>query len=67
MTLSSSALITSEVFPFPRAGHVSRVLAARSGRKMLDQAKSLLVKEISLAKKAQEGIVEQEIQSIFAS
>ena len=34
---------------------------------MLDQAKSLLVKEISLAKKAQEGIVEQEIQSIFAS
>ena len=36
-------------------------------RKMLDQAKSLLVKEISLAKKAQEGIVEQEIQSIFAS
>ena len=36
-------------------------------RKMLDQAKHLLVKEISLAKKAKEDEVEQEIQSIFAS
>ena len=36
-------------------------------RKMLDQAKHLLVKEISLAKKAQENEVEQEIQTIFAS
>jgi CarD family transcriptional regulator len=36
-------------------------------RKMLDQAKSLLVKEISLAKKAKEELVEQEIQTIFAS
>ena len=36
-------------------------------RKMLDQAKHLLVKEISLAKKSQEAIVEQEIQTIFAS
>ncbi len=36
-------------------------------RKMLDHAKHLLVKEISLAKKANEDIVEQEIQTIFAS
>ena len=36
-------------------------------RKMLDQAKQLLVKEISLAKQAKEDIVEQEIQTIFAS
>jgi CarD family transcriptional regulator len=36
-------------------------------RKMLDQAKSLLVKEISIAKKANEVEIEQEIQSIFAS
>ena len=36
-------------------------------RKMLDQAKSLLVKEISLAKKSPEDAVEQEIQTIFAS
>ena len=36
-------------------------------RKMLDQAKHLLVKEISLAKKAKEEVIEQEIQTIFAS
>ena len=36
-------------------------------RKMLDQAKSLLVKEISLAKQSQEEIIEQEIQTIFTS
>ena len=36
-------------------------------RKMLDQAKHLLVKEISLAKKSKEDIIEQEIQTIFAS
>lgn len=36
-------------------------------RKMLDQAKHLLVKEISLAKQAKEELVEQEIQGIFAS
>ena len=36
-------------------------------RKMLDQAKHLLVKEISLAKRSDEAAVEQEIQSIFAS
>jgi CarD family transcriptional regulator len=36
-------------------------------RKMLDQAKSLLVKEISLAKQAKETEIEQEIQDIFAS
>lgn len=36
-------------------------------RKMLDQAKNLLVKEISLAKKAKEELIEQEIQAIFAS
>jgi CarD family transcriptional regulator len=36
-------------------------------RKMLDQAKHLLVKEIALAKKTNEGSVEQEIQTIFAS
>jgi len=35
-------------------------------RKMLDQAKHLLVKEISLAKKAKEEVVESEIQTIFA-
>lgn len=36
-------------------------------RKMLDQAKHLLVKEISLAKSASEAKVEEEIQTIFAS
>ena len=36
-------------------------------RKMLDQAKHLLVKEISLAKRAPEASVEEEIQTIFAS
>jgi len=36
-------------------------------RKMLDQAKALLVKEISLATKLKEEIVDQEIQTIFAS
>ncbi len=36
-------------------------------RKMLDQAKTLLVKEISLAKQSNEDLVEQEIQTIFAS
>ena len=36
-------------------------------RKMLDQAKHLLVKEISLAKSLNEELVEQEIQTIFAS
>jgi CarD family transcriptional regulator len=36
-------------------------------RKMLDQAKNLLVKEISLARKAKEEVIEQEIQTIFAS
>lgn len=35
-------------------------------RKMLDQAKALIVKEISIAKKTQESVIEQEIQSIFA-
>jgi CarD family transcriptional regulator len=36
-------------------------------RKMLDQAKQLLVREISLARQAQESVIEQEIQTIFAS
>jgi CarD family transcriptional regulator len=36
-------------------------------RKMLDHAKALLVKEISLARKEGEESVEQEIQTIFAS
>jgi CarD family transcriptional regulator len=36
-------------------------------RKMLDQAKALIVKEISIAKRTQESVVEQEIQQIFAS
>lgn len=36
-------------------------------RKMLDQAKALIVKEISLARRTQEALVEQEIQQIFAS
>ena len=36
-------------------------------RKMLDQAKHLLVKEISLAKQTKEDVIEQEIQTIFAS
>ena len=36
-------------------------------RNLLDDAKSRLVKEISLARKAKEEEVEQEIQSIFAS
>lgn len=34
-------------------------------RKMLDMAKSLLVKEISIAKDSTEAIVEKEIESIF--
>jgi CarD family transcriptional regulator len=36
-------------------------------RKMLDQAKALIVKEISIAKRIQESIIEQEIQQIFAN
>lgn len=36
-------------------------------RKMLDQCKTLLVKEISLARKEREEIIDQEIQTIFAS
>jgi CarD family transcriptional regulator len=36
-------------------------------RKMLDQAKALLVREISLARRTQEAEIEQEIQTIFAS
>lgn len=36
-------------------------------RKMLDQAKSLIVKEISIARRTQESVVEQEIQQIFTS
>lgn len=36
-------------------------------RKMLDQAKALLVKEISLARREQEAAIEREIQEIFAS
>lgn len=36
-------------------------------RKMLDHAKNLLVKEISIAKKASEEEVEREIQTIFSS
>jgi len=36
-------------------------------RKMLDQAKALLVKEISLARRADEASIEQEIQTIFTS
>ncbi len=36
-------------------------------RKMLDQAKQLLIKEIALAKQAKEDVVDQEIQAIFAS
>ncbi len=36
-------------------------------RKMLDQAKQLLIKELSLAKKSNESEIESEIQSIFAS
>jgi len=36
-------------------------------RKMLDQAKQLLVREISLARKEDEEAIEQEIQTIFAS
>ncbi len=36
-------------------------------RKMLDQAKTLLVREISLARSAPEATIEQEIQAIFAS
>ncbi len=36
-------------------------------RKMLDQAKALIVKEISIARRTQEAVVEQEIQQIFAS
>lgn len=35
-------------------------------RKMLDQAKHLLVKEISIAKKEREETIEEEIQAIFA-
>lgn len=36
-------------------------------RKMLDQAKALIVKEISLATKTQETVIEQEIQGIFTT
>ncbi|NDG84170.1 MAG: CarD family transcriptional regulator [Proteobacteria bacterium] len=36
-------------------------------RKMLDQAKALIVKEISIARRTQEAVIEQEIQEIFAS
>jgi CarD family transcriptional regulator len=36
-------------------------------RKMLDHAKHLLIKELSLAKNAKEEVIEQEIQTIFAS
>jgi CarD family transcriptional regulator len=36
-------------------------------RKMLDQAKALIVKEISIAKRIQESVIEQEIQQIFSS
>ena len=36
-------------------------------RKMLDQAKALIVKEISIAKRTQESVVEQEIQQIFTA
>ena len=36
-------------------------------RKMLDQAKALLVKEISLARQSKEEAIEEEIQTIFAS
>ena len=36
-------------------------------RKMLDQAKNLLVKEISLARSSKEEEVEKQIQTIFAS
>ncbi len=36
-------------------------------RKMLDQAKHLLVKEISLARATKEEVIELEIQTIFAS
>jgi CarD family transcriptional regulator len=36
-------------------------------RKMLDQAKALIVKEISISRHTQEAVIEQEIQQIFAS
>ncbi len=36
-------------------------------RQMLDKAKKLLVREISLAKKSKEEVIEEEIQTIFAS
>lgn len=36
-------------------------------RKMLDQAKGLLVREIALSKQAKEDLIEQEIQTIFTS
>jgi CarD family transcriptional regulator len=36
-------------------------------RKMLDEAKAFIVKEISLAKQTQESVIEQEIQTIFMS
>ncbi len=36
-------------------------------RKMLDQAKALIVKEISIAKRTQEAVIEQEIQQIFTA
>jgi CarD family transcriptional regulator len=35
-------------------------------RKMLDQAKAHIVKEISIAKRMQESLIEQEIQQIFS-
>lgn len=36
-------------------------------RQMLDKAKKLLVREISLARQAKEEVIEEEIQTIFAS
>ena len=36
-------------------------------RKMLDQAKALIVKEISIAKRTQESVIEQEIHQIFTA
>jgi CarD family transcriptional regulator len=36
-------------------------------RKMLDQAKALLVKEIALSRQSKEDVVDQEIQALFTS
>ena len=36
-------------------------------RKMLDQAKALIVKELSIARHTQEAVIEQEIQQIFTA